>query len=180
MKNMGDAHDRILKILNEHKPDGDFVPSDKALEVRRYLEKNEPELLERWKDEMLTNWLRDAFRRMLNSQRSRTRAKWRAEAFGEKVRRHELGEKEIAFEVTYVVDEFNTRRPVADMTGRDHLFVASKYEETVEMSKFEASFHKAVARKVGSKRTEDVMTPTEYREMYEDMLRTARPGQMSA
>jgi hypothetical protein len=70
-----------------------------------------------------------------------------------------------AFQLHYSVDKNNLRRTVADMTGRDHLFVAESYSQTGNRALMLAEFHRAVARRVGTKRTSEVMDEAEYERM---------------
>lgn len=64
--------------------------------------------------------------------------------------------------VVYSIDEANTRRKVADMTGDDHRFVAAKYGSSGRYDLMLEAFHKAVAREIGKKRTADVFTEGQY------------------
>jgi hypothetical protein len=75
--------------------------------------------------------------------------------------------KPFAFE--YVVDAANTRRTVGQMTADDCLFVAARYEETARSARLEASFHRAVAKKVGRKTVGEEFTEAQYLAMYQSV-----------
>lgn len=68
-----------------------------------------------------------------------------------------------------MVDEDNTRRTVARMTAADCLFVAGRYDETARQAKLEASFHRAVAKKVGKGTVGDAFTEEQYLTMYRSL-----------
>ena len=67
----------------------------------------------------------------------------------------------------HVVDAGQTRKRAGDMTGPEHLFVAEvTYQRTANTALMLAAFHRAVAGKVGSQRTADVLSEAEYERLY--------------
>jgi hypothetical protein len=76
------------------------------------------------------------------------------------------------FAVVYAIDDENTRRPVGEMTGADHRFVAGRYKASAASDLMLAAFHEKVAKKVGSRRTADVFSE----EQYDAMLRSLTGG----
>lgn len=78
------------------------------------------------------------------------------------------------FAVNYVVDDSNTRKQAADMTGPEHLFVAvNTYQRSANQALMLAAFHRAVAEKVGGKRTSEVFSAQEYEHLYLSITRHA-------
>jgi hypothetical protein len=57
------------------------------------------------------------------------------------------------------------------MTADDCRFVAARHEESARVSKLEASFHRAVAKKVGAGTVGDVFTEAQYLDMYQSVTR---------
>jgi hypothetical protein len=82
-------------------------------------------------------------------------------------RRHRFHEDPAAFyHSKFAIDEHGNRKELCDMTGVDHRFVASEYRRDANKDLLEASFHEALARKLGDKRTSDVYTAEQVAEMY--------------
>jgi hypothetical protein len=50
------------------------------------------------------------------------------------------------------------------------MYVASRYHETAAVAKMREAFHKAVAKRVGDRRTEEVFTEEEYDAMYRSIV----------
>lgn len=166
------AHEQIVEIINHHIPDGDFNASEVAEKAYNYLLEQHPELDQQWKDEMGFTFFRQTVTSILRSRRLHERRRMKAGAFREDLHRAGMGNIEPLknFSVTYVIDEGNTRRKLADMTGDDHRFVASSYEYQGNNALLLAEFHKAVAKRVGRSRTEDVMTEEEYARLYNSIV----------
>jgi hypothetical protein len=78
------------------------------------------------------------------------------------------------FSETHVVDENQNRKLAGDMTGPEHLFVAeNEYQRSANTALMLAAFHRAVAKKVGKKRTADVLSEEQYEAMYVSIVRKA-------
>lgn len=78
------------------------------------------------------------------------------------------------FDEIHVVDEDQTRKRAADMTGSEHLFVAENtHQRTANTALMLAAFHRAVAKKVGKKRTADVLSEEAYEALYISIVRKA-------
>lgn len=60
----------------------------------------------------------------------------------------------------------HVRKRAGDMTGADHKFVAATYTDTGNNAMMLAAFHRAVAKKVGNRKTCDVLNADRYEEMY--------------
>lgn len=158
-------------------PDGDYTASSVAADLVAHLRTTDPDLLAGWLDLRVEVVLADVIARRSNSKRQAARFALPRRAFAEAARSFESsGEavvlKPFAFE--YVVDAANTRRTVGQMTAADCLFVASRYEDTARKAKLEASFHRAVAKKVGRQTVGDAFTEEQYLLMYQSITGRAQ------
>lgn len=174
-----DYNTEILNLVKEMTPAGDFTARLVADDVINKLRANDPELLAGWLDlragEILGAWIAAHY----NSLRSRTRIMAPRRAFAEAAERFtETREPVILdpFAAVYVVDHENLRRRVADMTGADHSFVADRYADDKHTAAMLEAFHRAVAKKVGDKRTADVFSTDQYLAMYRSITRTELPA----
>ncbi|MEV6737944.1 hypothetical protein AB0N14_13815 [Streptomyces sp. NPDC051104] len=150
-------------------PAGDYVASVVAAELVDRLREEDPELLSGWLHLKAPVILADVVARQSNSKRQAARIAAPRRAFAEAARSFSTDGDVRAlspFAAEYVVDEANTRRTVAHMTADDCRFVASRYEEAARISKLEAAFHRAVAKKIGGQVIGEVFTEEQYLEMY--------------
>jgi len=69
------------------------------------------------------------------------------------------------FSQRFVIDHDNMWRRLGEMTGKDHLFVADQYTKTGRRALMEAAFHRAIAKRVGDRRTDEVFGPDELTEL---------------
>lgn len=159
-------------------PEGDYVAPIVAAELVERLRVADPELLSGWLHLRASVFVADVIARRSNSKRSAARAMAPRRAFAEASKVFEGGADPLAlepFKTEYVVDGGNTRRRVADMTGEDHRFVAAGYADTKNTAALLEQFHLAVARKVGRRRTADVISEDQYLRMYRSAARQDPP-----
>jgi hypothetical protein len=139
----------------------------------RIIETIDPVLLDGWLRERAPEILAAAIAKRKRSTATADRAHSGARAF-EKAR-SEAASGDLAalgaFTVSYTVDAKSTRRKVADMTGADHEFVAASCESDAKSIALLAEFHRQVARKIGSKRTSDVLSEKQYDQLYRSIVR---------
>lgn len=150
-------------------PDGDYTAPLVAADLVDRLRAEDPDLLSGWLELKAAVFLADAVARRSNSRRQAARVAAPRRAFAEAARSFSAdGDATVLrpFAAEYVVDEDNTRRTVARMTAEDCRFVAGRYDETARQAKLEASFHRAVAKKVGVQTVGDVFTEEQYVAMY--------------
>lgn len=166
---MEDAGSEIGRILAEAAGEGDFVPSLVAAEVHDYLVDNDPNLLDVWLHERAAHFLTLELTSRLRSQRAVAYRRSNPRAFAAAVASGDLGRLEL-FNIRYRVDVENTVRRFGDMTGPDHLFVASSYSQSAKSDAMKAAFHEALARKVKNRRTEDVLTPKQLQSLYTSII----------
>lgn len=165
----------MTALIEESTQGSDWVPALVAEKLIDRLKADDPDLLNGWLHTLAPQLLTDAISMRERSIRTVTRRRASARAFGKASEAAESGDlTEIgSFAVTYAIDDDNTRRRVADMSGADHQFVASDYTRKAKRSQMLAAFHRAVAKKVGKKRTADVMSEDEYDRLYRSITGTA-------
>lgn len=164
----------VLERLLAHRAQlsGDFVPAEEAERFVAFMETHHP-------DEIV-EYMHAKFVNMITIELGRTRRSERARAHRSSTRAKfaktlaEGGTDAVAdvFAAHYVVDSNNTERALRDMNGPDHLFVAHGYERSGRKDLLRCQFHKAVARRVGQRRTGDVFTDTDYLALHDEIVNT--------
>lgn len=161
----------MAALIEEWTPTaGDFVPAIIGHKLADFLRETDPDLLAGWLDERAAMFLTRTITERLRSVRARTLSQAAASRFAAAAAAAEDGDYEPLshFAVVYAIDDENTRRPVGEMTGADHRFVASNYQASGRYDLMLAAFHEKVAKKVGSRTTADVFSE----EQYDAMLRS--------
>lgn len=157
---------------------GGWIAAIVAQKLHAELAETDPDLLDGWLHAVAVDTLRMAIGTRSRVQRTVARRRAGSRVFGKAAAEAEesgdatplLG----LFALDYVVDEDNTRKRAADMTGSEHLFVAENtYQRSANEALMLAAFHRAVAKKVGKKRTSEVFTEAEYEAMYLSVTRSA-------
>lgn len=173
----------MAKAIEVAIPDGDYTAPIVAATLVGQLRIDDPDLLAGYLHLRAPVVLADVIARLSNSKRQAARVAAPRSAFAEAARsfagrRDPLAMKPFAAE--YVIDDTNTRRRVADMTGADHQFVAGRYAETKTTAALLERFHLAVAKKVGLRRTSDAISEEQYLRMYRSVVRRDPPVAPSA
>lgn len=145
--------------------DGDVVAPVLAEKLHARLLESDPDLLDGWLRACAVNFLTAAIGARDRSERAIVRRRSEARRFREVADSGDVDALS-SFAVRLVVDEDNTRRPVGEMTGADHLFVAGEYGRTAQTAAMLQAFHKAVARKVGKRKTAEVFSEAQYEAMF--------------
>jgi hypothetical protein len=142
----------------------------------RIIETIDPVLLDGWLREMAAGFLASAITRRKRSATSSDRASSGPRAF-EKAREQAASGDLAAlgsFTMSHTVDAGKTRRKVADMTGPDHEFVAANCEKDAKSIALLGEFHRQIAKKVGGKKTSDVLSERQYDQLYRSIVRAPR------
>lgn len=141
------------------------LDSWQAAEVAAKVNAEIPDVVSEWLDAnritLLAIEIGHRFRTRRQSAESRKRA-----AFADAA---EAGELAVFLEYA-VVDADGTRKRIGDMTGADHRFVAGEYQASSEWDALMAAFHRAIAKRVGPKRTADVLSERQYLAIYDRNL----------
>lgn len=162
----------MTALIEEATQGSDWVPALVAEKLIDQLKSDDPDLLNGWLHALAPQLLTDAISMRERSIRTVTRKRASSRAFAKAAAVGDVTELG-SFAVTYVIDEGATRRRVADMTGSDHRFVASGYAQSAKRAQMLSAFHRAVAKKVGSKRTAEVMSEVEYDRLFRSITGTA-------
>jgi hypothetical protein len=160
----------------------DFVAGVVAAKLHAQLQEADPDLLDGWLHTVAVQTLRQHVGLISRQRRMHGRRHARARAFSETAREFadtsggneaaQAGQRFIGmFKSDFVIDDDGTRRYVPEMTGADHLFVAvHQYDREASHQKMLAAFHRAVAKRVGKKRTADVLNEEQYEAMYQSIV----------
>ena len=146
-----------------------------AAKLHAQLQEKDPDLLDGWLHAMAIQTLRQEISLRARVERTTARRRASARAFRDATDdAEETGDATPLlglFQVIHTVDEDNTRKHAADMTGPEHLFVAGAYKQSANETLMLAAFHRAVAKKVGDKRTSEVLDEQQYEELYLSIAR---------
>ena len=146
-----------------------------AAKLYAELLENDPELIDGWLHIVGTDALSRAIRGKAAAARARERNRARRGEFADSARNFEKGEDSYGvkllglFAVMHVVNGDEVRKRAGEMTGADHLYVSERYRARGETALMEAAFHRAVAEKVGDRRTDEAMSLTDYQRLYQSI-----------
>lgn len=129
---------------------------------------DDPDLLGGWLRLRAATALGDHMAHMNRSDRAVARERSGPRAFAVARQAFEAGETGALgamFRARYRVGDGSERR-VADMTGPDHLFVSDSYRDDSKHAAFLGRVHRAVAKKVGDRKTSEVYTEEQYADMF--------------
>ena len=175
-------------VIAEVTEGGGWVPAVVAAKLHARLLENDPDLLDGWLHVMAIQMLRRMIGLRQSHERTVARRRAGARAFASAAQEFADadGEEETEaagarllglFRVTHEVDDKNTQKRAFEMTGPEHLFVAENtYQRTANTHLMIAAFHRAVAKKIGSRRTDEVLTEERYEAMYRSIVRSPRNG----
>lgn len=146
---------------------GEWVAAVEAEKLAAELAERDPDLLDGWLHDIASDVIRIHLVRMANGTRSASRAGAKRRAFAAAAgEAEETGDYSSLLEVVHTVDDEQTRKRAADMTGADHRYVAHAYRQDAKTSRMLAMFHEAVAKKVGVRLTSEVFDTAEYEAMF--------------
>jgi hypothetical protein len=141
-----------------------------AAELHAALLADDPDLLDGWLHAIAQEALRQAITNRSRAVRTAARHHAAPHAFAVAAEAGDTDALLGMFAVDYVVAPDRTRKRAGDMTGADHAYVADRYADTGNTALLLAEFHRAVGKKVGTRRTADVFTAEQYDEMYRSIM----------
>lgn len=151
-------------------PHGEWVPAVVAQNYVELLAVTDPALLDAWLHEHAAAFATDVLVRWERHARAASRRHASAREFADNGSDAEwIG----SFSITYCISGDNARLQVAEMTGLHHRYVASEYEASAKTGRMLAAFHRAVAKKVGARRTVEVFSEATYDALYRSIVRGA-------
>lgn len=158
--------------ITEALGEGDIVAPLVAEKLHARLLEADPDLLDGWLRAGAVHFLTRAIGDRDRRERTAARTRGEARRFRTASDAAEVGEGEalsMFVTVRYVVDDDETRRVLGDMTGADHLFVADGYRESAAKARMLEAFHRAVAKRVGKRKTSDAFSEAEYQKLYDSI-----------
>lgn len=152
-------------LIREMLPEGTWISEQLARQIMARLMDEDPELLEGWLHEYAVHTLTTRI-----SEQARSAHGHRSSARRRSVFADAAADGPDSMSAFLVIDTRNTRKRISEMTGDDHLFVARRHERRSRSEAVLAAFHEAVAERVGTRRTGDVLSQQEYDDMYQRLL----------
>jgi hypothetical protein len=74
------------------------------------------------------------------------------------------------FAQRFVVNHQNMWKLLGEMTAEDHRYVADQYAATGKRAQMEAAFHRAVAKHIGNRRTDEVYTTEQFVQLRQQLV----------
>jgi hypothetical protein len=152
--------------------DRDIIPSVDAAKLVALWRVEDPKGLRAWLDSHAEAFVHDEISRRFRAQRRHARSS--AARFGDAAKNfEETGDPQsfgVYFATREMVNEQGVQRCVGEMTGNDHLYVAECKTLQGNALLAVAAFHRAIAKKVGSRRTCDVFTEADYAKMMNSLV----------
>lgn len=153
----------IAACIDALTPEGEWQVRKVAERILLTLEEEHPESLVLWQKELTLAALSGLIRSRQQSRRSHERSVVRRAKTGDAITEAVEAGSLSPFSLSLCVDKDFTWKPVGDMTGRDHAFVADEYASLEDDNRLLKQFHRQVAKKLGSNHTtREVMTENEY------------------
>lgn len=165
-KDIKEAIERAIPNL------GTYTSRGVAHEIVAYLREHDPELLAGWLDSRADHFL--AMEINIHDVKSRSRMRTTARSvFADAAKLHDQGNPVplmmSLMNAPYVVSRDGTRKKLAAMTAEDLNFAAAAYGGRAKRNAFEATFLKALARKIGDGIVGDYFTELQLAEMRESL-----------
>lgn len=138
-----------------------------ATDLVATLRAEDSDLLEGYLLARAPSLLREEISARWRSDRARARRNLGRSQFSEAAKAFENGDAAAMaiFATRFCIGE-RAWKPLGEMTGPDHLFVAESYFHNAKKAAFEGAFHKAIAKKLGDQTTAEVFTEEQYASMY--------------
>ncbi len=173
---------QVWELVRQAVPQGDFVPAVLGRQLLEKLMKEHPALLKAWMFEKALRSIIQQLTEHLELRRSGERLpakrESKRESFAVAAQTRDV-ERLGFFDLRFAVDANRTKRRLGEMTGADHTFVAQTYTHVEKRAAMEAAFHHALARRVGDRRTDQVIDPEECERMYASIVGAPRPDPKS-
>lgn len=149
--------------------DGDIVAPVVAEKLLAGLQESDPDLLDGWLHASAAHFLTMAIGATDRRERTLFRRRSSARRFSEVTKSGDAAALS-TFAVRLVIDDDNTRRPIGQMTGADHRYVAGEYGRSAATARMLQAFHVAVAKKIGKRKTVEVFSEDQYEQMYRSLV----------
>lgn len=174
-----DYRTEFQTFVDARLPKGDFVLAVFAAELVEEMLKKNPDVLFGWLEENATLFVTQYLGDQQRADRNRHAVEAPRAAFKSAADRFTAGDKKAldeirTFDKRFVVNEKMLRRRLGDMTSADHYYVAGEHTKREASARFEAAFHRVVAKLIpDGQTTSEVMTEQEF-ERLRDSIRTPK------
>lgn len=156
---MSESRQLLTKLIHAEAEN----PKHSVAAIAERIRTQHPELVQEWGEEHLpmlfTGWVSDVLRWARRDERKRS-------PMEEIVERAESGLS--LFDLSYVVNDDNLRKPLGEMIGSDHFYVAEAYRQESRRASAYAELHDQIGRAVGRKLTRTVYSETDLRQLFVD------------
>lgn len=153
----------VGQMIDEVLNNGDFIPPEAGRKIAEQMRSQYPDehlaFLDQQAEQIYTTLLRDMNRR----RRGHYAMTQDARAFAEAA---EEGDVSMFVAWRCKIDDEGTQRCIGEMTGPDHIYVATDYANRAAANAMLAAFHRAVAKKVGKRTTAEVFSEDELTRLY--------------
>lgn len=159
-------------IITAETAGGAYIPALVAEHIVAKLRTTDPDLLAGWLDAGACQFVREAITARDRSTRGYARRTARAREFADAAQDNAGGNGiplSRYLDCPYEVSEDGTRKPLAALVHDELRYVASGYEGDVKAAKFEATFFRALARKVRTGTVADHFTEQQLADMRQNL-----------
>lgn len=156
-------------VIDAETSEGPYVAAVVAAHIVEKLRATDADLLAGWLDVHAEALVREAITRIDRSTRASARHTAGGRRFAAAADAAEDGDTEqlVSFlDCAYVVDEEDSRKRLGEMTAADLRFVADSYDRRASENAMNATFMRALAKKVGKGRVSDHFTDEQVAEMW--------------
>lgn len=159
-----------LEDWREQLNGADYIARVEAEKFVAMMSAEHPSELQDWLTAHAVTFAVRAFRQRDQDARRIQRTREPQRSFADAIQASADGAGVGVFEKYLVINDDALRRPIGEMTGRDHAFVARNYANTGKQALLLAAFHGALEKKVGERRTSEVFTEEQYLAMRDQVL----------
>lgn len=160
-------------VIDAETASGAYVSPVVAEHIVRKLRATDPDLLEGWLHAGAVGFVREAINSRDRSSRTHARIVSRRSAFGRAAELHTAGDLVAMagwLDVVHVL-EGGTRKRIAEMTAAELAFVADDYDRRASENAMHATFLRAVAKKVGTRKVSEVFTEAKLSALWQSLDR---------
>ena len=166
----------LSKLIDAELTDG-VVPSEAAARIVATMEQAHAEELRAWMAAQATRLIAREIADIMRSNRHRVMARRGAIRFRAAI--ESADDVTGLYDTWHTVNEENARRRLADMTGADHAFAADAYRASASASLMREAFHRVLARRVGDRRTADVLPEEECQRILDGITKPEATGRVA-
>jgi hypothetical protein len=161
---------RVARLIEEILLQGDVIPVEGAIKLDARMRNEFPEDHAAYIDSQAQRLYREDITATIRRNRGITSASTEPRSFGSAATAYAANGDPAPLSLFVRwrcrVSDDGTQRTLGDMTGPDHKYVAADYSDRANANAMIAAFHIALAKKVGNKRTADVVDEATVERLY--------------